>query len=190
MVIAWIKYLIINYGLLAIFIGTFFDSESAVLILGGITARLGYLYLLPVIILSYLGVFGGDQLYFWLGRWKGEAILSKWPWLKRKVDHLEANLGGQKILKILIFRFILGLRIPAPFFLGMSGVSYRKFVVVDALLLLPWAVGLCLAGYLLGELVKKILIHVTHYQYLILGVIIGLWVIILVGIKIYHSYRK
>ena len=56
----------------------------------------------------------------------------------------------------------------------MSDVSYKKFVVVDALLLLPWAMVLCFAGYLLGELVKKILIHITHYQYLILGGIIGL----------------
>jgi membrane protein DedA with SNARE-associated domain len=190
MIIAWIKYLIINYGLVAIFIGAFFDSESTVLILGGVTARLGYLHLLPVIILSYLGVFGGDQLYFLLGRWEGEAILSKWPRLNRKVANLQASLGGQKILKILIFRFILGLRIPAPFFLGMSDVSYKRFVVLDALLLLPWAVGLCLAGYLLGELVRKILIHITHYQYLILGGIVGLWVFILVGIKIFHSYRK
>jgi len=174
MIIEWIKYLVINYGNPAIFLGTFFDSESKVLVLGGIAVRLGYLDLLPVIVLCYLGVFGGDQLYFFLGRWKGEAILSEWPWLNRKVLHLQASLGGQKILKILIFRFILGLRIPAPFFLGMSDVPYKKFVVVDALLLLPWAVVLCFAGYLLGELVKKILIHITHYQYLILGGIIGL----------------
>ena len=76
MIIEWIKYLVINYGNPAIFLGTFFDSESTVLVLGGIAVRLGYLDLLPVIVLCYLGVFGGDEFYFFLGRWKGEAILS------------------------------------------------------------------------------------------------------------------
>jgi len=41
MVFRWIKYLVINYGYPAIFIGTFFDSESTVLVLGGIVVRLG-----------------------------------------------------------------------------------------------------------------------------------------------------
>jgi membrane protein DedA with SNARE-associated domain len=78
-----------------------------------------------------------------------------------------------KIIKVLMFRFLLGLRIPAPLILGMSEVSYTKFVWIDALLLLPWAVGLCLAGYLVGELVKQIMAQVTYYQ--LLGIILLIW---------------
>jgi membrane protein DedA with SNARE-associated domain len=189
MIFDWIKYLIINYGYLAIFIGTFFDSESTVLVLGGIAVHLGYLDLAEVILIGYLGVFGGDQFYFFLGHWKGEEFLSRFPWLNRKIKHIQAKIGGQKIIKILVFRFLLGLRIPAPFVLGMSRVSYQKFILVDALLLAPWAAGLCFAGYLVGGLVKKIMTHVGHFQLLIIGVIIGI-ILLIWGInQLYHHHQ-
>ena len=52
MIIEWIRYLVVNYGYPAGCIGTFFDSESTVLVLGGIAVRLGFLDLFVVIILS------------------------------------------------------------------------------------------------------------------------------------------
>ena len=171
MVIEWIKYLIINYGYPAIFVGTFFDSESTVLVLGGIAARLGYLDLYWVMVISYIGVFGGDQFYFSLGRWKGNEVISRFPRLEHGVNTIQKKIHHQKILKILVFRFILGLRIPAPLILGMSEVSYGKFILIDGLLLIPWAVGLSFAGYLVGELVKQIIAHVSHYEFLVVVVI-------------------
>jgi membrane protein DedA with SNARE-associated domain len=185
MLIEWIKYLVIHYGYPAIFVGTFFDSESTVLVLGGIAARLGYLDLSLVMVICYLGVFGGDQFYFSLGRWKGNEVLSRFPRLQRGVATIQKKIRHQKIIKILVFRFLLGLRIPAPLILGMSEVPYGKFVWIDALLLLPWAVGLCFAGYLVGELVKQIMVHVSHYQLLVFGVIAGIIFLIWLISKLY-----
>jgi membrane protein DedA with SNARE-associated domain len=186
MVIEWIRYLLINYGYPALFIGTFLDSEASVLVLGGIAARLGYLDLYMVMCISYLGVFLGDQLYFFLGRWKAGDILSHFPRLEQGVIKIKKKMGRHKIIKILMFRFILGLRIPAPLFLGMSEeVSYARFFFIDSLMLAPWAVGLCSGGYLVGGLLKRVLTHITQVEYLIIGGIIVIFLLIWLIKKLY-----
>jgi hypothetical protein len=43
----------------------------------------------------YLGVFGGDQFYFFLGRWKGNEFLSRLPLLKRGVAILQKNVAPE-----------------------------------------------------------------------------------------------
>ena len=59
-----------TYGYWALLVGTFFEGET-ILIIGGITAHLGYLELPIVILIAFIGSFSGDQLYFFIGRMKG-----------------------------------------------------------------------------------------------------------------------
>ncbi len=173
-----LKYLIIHYGYIAILIGTFFESEFTVLVLGGLVARLGYLDLPLVILFSYCGVFGGDQCYFLLGRWRGRDLSSRYPRWGRFVAGVENKLGRQRAFKILIFRFLLGLRFLAPLMAGMSGASYPRFLVLDLLSLIPWTLGLCYGGYQMGKLVERYLAHITHYQLIMLGLIILIYLFV------------
>ncbi len=102
-----IKYLIIKYGYIAIFLGAFFESESIVLILGGLAARLGYLDLPWLMAVSYCAIFGGDQFYFFLGRWRGKEILSRYPRWEKAVGELQKILGSERALKFLALRFLI-----------------------------------------------------------------------------------
>ena len=52
-----------NYGYAAIFIGTFLEGET-ILILAGLAAHQGYLVLTWVILAAFLGSLCGDQLFF------------------------------------------------------------------------------------------------------------------------------
>jgi membrane protein DedA with SNARE-associated domain len=187
--VQFILYLLKHYGYPVILLGTFFDSELAVILLGGIAARFGYMDLLPVIFCCYAGTLMGDQFYFWLARWKGEQVLSHMPWLKRGVDRLEEEVGERKVPKILVFRFLLGLRIPPPIFLGMGkDVSYFRFLLFDVPLLMVWSVSLSIIGYGLGRWVEIHLPVIERYQYYVLALV----VIILAPTWVYQwwSHRK
>lgn len=70
--------LIIDYGYLALFIGTFLEGET-ILVIAGFLAHSGYLELHWVILSAFLGTFAGDQTFFYLGRFKGIAFLEKRP---------------------------------------------------------------------------------------------------------------
>ena len=65
-----------HFGYMAILIGTFLEGET-ILVLGGFLAHRGYLHLPWVIASAFAGTFAGDQLYFYLGRFKGMKGLKK-----------------------------------------------------------------------------------------------------------------
>jgi len=52
-----------HYGYAAILIGTFFESET-ILVLAGLAAHQGYLVLSWVILAAFVGSLCGDQLFF------------------------------------------------------------------------------------------------------------------------------
>ena len=60
---ATLEYLILTYGYAALLIGTFFEGET-ILIIGGLTAHLGYLQLPLVMVIAFIGSFSGDQVFF------------------------------------------------------------------------------------------------------------------------------
>ena len=62
-----IQTLIQNYGYWAVFVGTFIEGET-ILLLGGFAAHRGYLALPWVIVAAFFGSLCGDQLFFFLGR--------------------------------------------------------------------------------------------------------------------------
>ncbi len=62
-----LEILIRNYGYWAVLVGTFLEGET-ILVLGGLSAHLGYLKLPWVIAAAFCGTLPGDQLYFFLGR--------------------------------------------------------------------------------------------------------------------------
>ena len=75
-----IEILIQKFGYLAIFIGAFLEGET-ILIVGGFAAHRGYLLLPYVIFSAFLGTLFGDQLFFFIGRFKGKQ-LTKQPAVK------------------------------------------------------------------------------------------------------------
>lgn len=160
-----LEVLIAQYGLVAVFIGTFFEGEIVV-IAGGLLARLGFLSLPLVLITAFLATFLGDQFFFYLGRKKGTAFLEKRGrkhWRKRaeKVHDLIHNHQN----KILFgYRFLYGLRIPTLFALGTSELPTKKFVVLNLINSLVWSVLFVLGGYFFGDLFTRIIDNIKFYE--------------------------
>jgi membrane protein DedA with SNARE-associated domain len=174
------------YGYLAVLVGTFVEGET-ILVLGGFAAHRGYMALPWVILAAFIGSLCGDQLFFFLGRWHSQAILSKRPTWKSRVNKVQKLLERFRIPLILAFRFLYGLRTVAPFVIGMSSVPTVEFIFLNAAGALVWAAAVGTGGYLFGSALEILIGNIKHYEIQILGAIAAIGVLIWV---IYFYCRR
>ena len=164
--------LIRSYGYVAVFIGTFFEGET-VLVLGGFVAHRTYLELPWVITAAFFGTLLGDQMYYYLGRIKGVEFLQKRPRWRRKSARVRKLLRRHQTLVVLGFRFFYGIRTLVPFLIGASRVSPVRFFFLDAVAVAVWAVAVGTAGFYLGRTVELLLADIQRYELWILGLLAG-----------------
>lgn len=171
--------LVSNYGYFAILIGTFLEGET-ILVLGGFAAHRGFLELPWVMVAAFLGSFCGDQLYFFLGRSKGEQLLNKRPAWKAKSARVLSLMDRHQVALILGFRFLYGVRTVTPFLLGSAGIAPARFIVLNMIGASIWAVVVGSLGYLFGSAIEVVLGDIKHYELLFFGLIagvgLGVWV--------------
>jgi membrane protein DedA with SNARE-associated domain len=173
------------YGYLAVLVGTFVEGET-ILVLGGFAAHRGYMALPWVILAAFIGSLCGDQLFFFLGRWHSQAILSKRPTWKSRVNKVQKLLERFRIPLILAFRFLYGLRTVAPFVIGMSSVPTVEFIFLNAAGALVWAAAVGTGGYLFGSALEILIGNIKHYEIQVLGAIATIGVLIWV----IYFYRR
>lgn len=163
--------LIEQYGYLAVFVGTFLEGET-ILVLGGLSAKLGYLNLAWVMVAAFAGSLFGDQLYFFLGRYRGRSFIARHPKWEARLAKVHRLMARHETLFVLFFRFLYGLRTVTPFALGAGSISTGKFVVLNVAGALIWAVTVALLGWSFGHAAEVLLGDLRHYEALILGVAI------------------
>jgi membrane protein DedA with SNARE-associated domain len=178
--------LIENYGYLAILIGTFIEGDT-ILVLGGFTAHQGYLALPWVILAAFAGSLCGDQLFFYLGRKHSQAVLSRRPSWKSKAEKVHKMMNQFQTPMILSFRFLYGLRTVAPFVIGMSPVSVKKFISLNAAGALVWAVAIGSGGYLFGHALEIFVGKIKHYEVQVFAMIALLGLLVW---TVHLYYRK
>lgn len=161
-----------HFGYLAILLGTFLEGET-VLILGGFAAHRGYLSLPTVIMVAFLGTVVGDQLFYYLGRRHSAAILARRPGWEAKIEKARHLVDTHKILIVLSFRFIYGLRTVIPFTLALTGVSPTFFIPMNILGAIIWAVGVGAAGYYFGHALEVFFGHLKQFElWIMLGIVL------------------
>jgi membrane protein DedA with SNARE-associated domain len=176
-----------TYGYAAVLVGTFLEGET-ILILGGFAAARGYLALPWVILAAFIGSLCGDQLFFFLGRWHSESILSKRPTWKVRVNKAQKLLDRFRTPLILIFRFLYGLRTVAPFVIGMSSVPTAEFIILNAVGALVWSIAVGTGGYLFGSALEILIGNIKHYEMQVLGAIAAIGVMTW-GVYFYRRKR-
>jgi membrane protein DedA with SNARE-associated domain len=163
--------LIQTYGYIVIFLGTLVEGET-ILVSGGFAAHQGYLLLRWVILVAFLGGLSGDLLFFYLGRCHGHLILTRHPVWYARVLKVFGMLERYHTILILVMRFLYGLRMITPFALGMSQLSTSRFIFLNTISALIWAIVGGTAGYLGGQVLEIAMGDLTHYEHEILGTII------------------
>jgi membrane protein DedA with SNARE-associated domain len=176
-----IDYLVRSYGYWALFVGVFFEGET-VLLIGGLLSRLGLLKLPVVIAVAFIGSFSGDQLYFYIGYFKGQAVLSKHHTWKKRVDRVHEAIKRYHNLIMLGFRFIYGMRIMTPFVLGLDKeVKAIRFSLLNAAGAVIWSGTIAAGGYFFGYALEGFIKDVKQYEIYAISAIaiigIGLWII-------------
>lgn len=172
-----------HFGYFAIFVGTFLEGET-VLILGGFAAHRGYLNLSIVIFVAFLGTVVGDQLFYYLGRKHSETILNRRRGWQAKIVKARILVDTHKILILLSFRFIYGLRTVIPFTLGLASVSPRIFVPLNLVGALAWSVTVGAAGYFFGHALE---VFLGHLKLLELWIMSG---IVMIGVIVWIVYLR
>jgi len=153
-----------------IFVGFFLPGDS-LLFTSGLLASQGILNIYTLVPVVFVAAILGDNIGYTFGRKIGIKIFTKEDSIFFHKDHIaRAQHFYEKYGKktIVLARFIPVVRTFAPILAGVGGMSYQTFLVYNIVGAFFWAVGLTLAGYLLGNLVPNI----DKYLFPIIGGII------------------
>lgn len=152
-----------HFGYVAIFIGTFLEGET-ILVLAGFAAHQGYMGLPGVVAAAFGGSLFGDQLFFYLGRKHSDFLIRHRPKWQPRIERAQRLIHNYRTIIIVTFRFLYGLRTVTPFALGMSHVSPRLFIPLNVLGALLWATAFGYAGYLFGQAMGAYIGDLKRYE--------------------------
>lgn len=176
-----------HYGYLLIFLGTFVEGES-LLVLGGYFAHRGYLDLGGVMVTAFVAAVCGDQLLFHLGRRHATRLFARFPRLHEKVLIAVSRAERHQTLVVLGMRFLWGLRIALPLAMGMTRMNGQKFFWLNLFSAAVWSVLFASLGFGTSRLVETAVRDLHRYEMWIAGglVILGLLVL---GIRWFGARR-
>jgi membrane protein DedA with SNARE-associated domain len=175
-----------NWAYLVLFVWTIFEGETC-LILAGAFAALPHVQGKPpgpdivlCILAAFCGSLAGDQMWFFIGRTKGNSTLFRRPTWRQKAQKVFDMLERHNTLLILGFRFLYGLRTVTPFAIGMSAVKTRRFIFLNVIGAAVWAATFGMAGYLFGTGMASYFDNPKHRAWAILAVAVAVFLIWLI----------
>ena len=168
-----------HYGYLAVFVGTFVEGES-MLLLGGYAAHRGYLSLPWVVAAAYLAAVASDQLYFLLGRRFGHQLLARGERLQSKVAIALKIIERHGTLAVFAMRFLWGFRIALPVAIGMSSMPARRYLALNFVAGGIWSAAVGFLGYGSARLLSYAIADLHRYEHQIIGALVLLALCIVV----------
>jgi len=161
-----------KFGYVAVFLGTFLEGETLLLLAGFFSER-GYLLLPLVIVVGFAGSMAGHMFWFWLGRTRGIRILERFPRVGKhfgKGIRLFERYGAPAIL---VSQYLYGVRVSCAIIVGMSRIPLYKFATYIAISCFTWATLIALLGYYFGAAVGTLLGRAAHAEkYGLIGLLI------------------
>ena len=150
----------------------FFLPGDTLLIAAGIFAASGKLPLAALLVITVVAAIAGDNTGYYIGKRLGPRLFRKPDGIIFRKDHIERTekfyaKHGNKTL--LVAHFLPVIRTFSPLLAGAGSMSYRSFVIFDAIGDIAWAVGVILLAYFFGSRIPNI----DHYIMLaIVGVVV------------------
>jgi len=174
-----------KFGYLAVFVGTFLEGET-ILVMAGFFAERGYMELLIVMLVAFTGAYTGHVFWFWLGRVKGVRLLDRFPRMKNHFGKGIRMFERYGAPAIFITQWLYGLRITCAVIIGISRISTLKFLVYEGISCAVWAAVIASLGFFFGRAVERVLGKAAHIEKwgLLALVVIG------VGVWLYHRWKE
>ncbi len=168
-----------EFGYFALFLGTFFEGET-ILVLAGFLAFRGYMDINLVVVVAFFGSYAGDQLWYFMGRKHGRKLLARKPRWQMLGDRALEHIRKHPDIWVLSFRFVYGLRTVMPVAIGLSGYPPGRYLLLNGIGAAIWAAALGAAAYKFGAVLEGLLGNVKKYELWVLGalLVIGglLWI--------------
>ena len=185
-----IHHFIEQYGLLAVFLGCVAEGESAA-ILGGFFAHQQVFVLWHAFLAAGLGAFVGDTFFFILGRSFADhryvVRLRRRPGFRRAFRLLNTHPN----IFVLSNRYVYGMRLVGGVAAGLSTIPAPRFVILNAISSVIWAVLFSTIGYVFGLGAEHFIGQaLMRHERLLVGLGIGLTVAILAWFVARHIAKK
>ena len=185
-----IHHFIEQYGLLAVFLGCVAEGESAA-ILGGFFAHQHVFVLWHAFVAAALGAFVGDTFFFILGRSFADnrhvVRLRRRPGFRRAYRLLNTHPN----IFVLSNRYVYGMRLVGGVAAGLSTIAAPRFIILNAISSVIWAVLFSSIGYVFGlgaeHFVGQALLR---HERLLIGLGIGLTVAVLAWFVARHIAKR
>ena len=162
-----------DFGYIALFLGTFFEGET-ILVLAGFLAFRGYMQLEYVIAVAFLGSYAGDQLWYFLGRRHGRKLLARKPRWQQMGDKALEHVRRRPDVWVLSFRFVYGLRTVMPVAIGLSGYPPLRYLILNGIGAIVWALALGFAAFHFGAVLEGMLGNLKRYELMVLGALLAI----------------
>lgn len=191
---------LLEYGLFAVFLALILTPfglpipEDVSLLAGGALARLGHATYPQVLVVGFTGVIGGDVIAWTFGRRVG---LHPRGWIARLVgrddiERIERFYRRYGSWTIVIARQFPGMRLPAFFFAGASGVPLRRFLLFDCSAALVTVGVFPALGYTFADDLSQVLQVMDNFRFwgtLVLTVVVA-FVAFRVGRRLYRRRQR
>jgi membrane protein DedA with SNARE-associated domain len=162
---------IIKFGYPALFLGALLEGES-VLIAAGFLAKGGYLNLYLVMLVALLGTYTADVSIYFLGRKKGEGVISRLSLAKAYYPKVKALFEKYGIWAIFITRYLYGLRLASAGFMGLIKMRKGQYLPFNFLSCAIWSILVGGLGYLFGASLEVLIGQVKQYERVVVVFII------------------
>ncbi|MFH0789595.1 MAG: DedA family protein [Pseudomonadota bacterium] len=143
-------YLFQEYGYVIIFTGTFFEGETT-LVLGGLLSNQGALNVWLVIATATLASYLGHLVFYFLGKSCSSWILLKFPKFRHKIQQAEYIIRRYETMSLFITQYIFGIRLASALAFGILDMKIGKFLSLQLISCLVWAVLFASLGYCVWE---------------------------------------
>ena len=188
---------ILRYGMLAVFIALILTPfglpipEDVSLLAAGILSATGHASLPEAVVVGYIGVIGGDIISWTFGRRVG---LQPTGFIARLVgpadiERIERFYRRYGSWAIVIARQFPGMRMPAFFFAGASGVSLPRFLLLDGTAAVITVGVFVTLGRVFADDLSDVVAFMEEFRFYA-GVAVGLLVALVVWRVVRRIARK
>jgi membrane protein DedA with SNARE-associated domain len=185
-----IHFLIAKYGLVAVFAGCVAEGESAA-ILAGFFAHQHVFVAWQAFAAASVGAFTGDVLFFLLGRRFADHGFVRQLRVKPGFDRAHAMIEAHPDLFVLTNRYIYGFRLVGGIAAGLSSIALARFLALNALSSLIWALLFTTLGYVFGLGAEQVIgKELQHHERLLIALLLGVAVVAIAAIVAHRRGSK
>ncbi|MDX8407767.1 MAG: VTT domain-containing protein [Mariprofundaceae bacterium] len=167
------RQLIEQYGYLAVFLSTVIEGEVVVLAAAALASS-GLLEARWVIVCAALGAYVGHLLLFAVGRWKGMALIEAVPALRRHYPKANMIMDRYANYSVFVVQYMYGMRLISAMLFGCSTISLPRFMLLESINCIIWALLAYFAGHLIGVVAVQLYHTLGLYGLLaVIGLILG-----------------